>query len=89
MKEIVIKISDYFDNKYTALVGRPNGEKLLDLLKKKSILLRDLEKEKDIIYIDIPSYILTMNKSFFLGFLETRVQELGKEHFLKKHFRLV
>jgi hypothetical protein len=80
-----INLDTYIDQNETALIGRPNGEKLLQTLKMKNILLKDIEKNYDKILIRIPEHILTMNKSFFLGFLETRFRELGKTQFNNKY----
>lgn len=78
-----IDLIKYFDKKYSALVGRDNGEDLLKRLKEDAVILMELEKSHNTICIIIPKYIVTMNKSFFLGFLETRVQILGKDKFLE------
>lgn len=80
-----LELKNYYNNKFTALVGRRNGEQLLSRLKNENIILKDIEKEYSEIHIVFPQYLVTMNKSFFLGFLETRIQENGKDEFLKKY----
>lgn len=81
--ETTIDLSEFTNPQETALVGRINGEKLLEEFQKKNIIFNQLEKENDKIHIKIPENIITINKSFFLGWLETRVQELGKNGFIK------
>lgn len=80
-----LELKEYIDNRETALVGREQGEKLLRLLKQKSIMLNSLEKEYEIIEIVVPNSIISINKSYFLGFLETRIQELGTDAFRIKY----
>ena len=79
-----LELKNYIDKRETALVGREQGEKLLRLLKQKSIMLNSLEKEYEIIEIIVPDSIISINKSYFLGFLETRIQELGTKVFRTK-----
>ena len=83
--EKIIKLSDFLDPRITALVGRPNGERLLKKFKEKNIIFIDIEKNYKKISIIFPERVITINKSFFLGFLETRVQALGKEGFIEKY----
>ena len=64
-----LELKNYIDKRETALVGREQGEKLLRLLKQKSIMLNSLEKEYEIIEIIVPDSIISINKSYFLGFL--------------------
>ena len=80
-----IDLNKFIEQKATALVGRPNGEKLLKSLKENGILLKEIEVKYDKIIFVIPNRIIIVNKSFFLGLFETRVQELGKEKFLDKY----
>ena len=80
-----LELKNYIDKRETALVGREQGEKLLRLLKQKSIMLNSLEKEYEIIEIIVPNSIISINKSYFLGFLETRIQELGTKVFRTKY----
>ncbi|NTU49808.1 MAG: hypothetical protein HGA87_02770 [Desulfobulbaceae bacterium] len=81
-KEKIINFDDFLTKKETSLVGRENGEALL---KKSGIAFSAIEKEFDLIVINIPDRIVTMNKSFFLGFFELSVQRLGKDEFFKKY----
>jgi hypothetical protein len=83
--EKIIDLTKYVPDQDTALVGRKNGEQLLRKFKEDKILLKDLEKEFDLIKIHVPRNIITINKSFFLGWLETRILELGKEQFNIKY----
>jgi hypothetical protein len=76
-----LKLTDIIDKRETALVGREHGEETLKTLKQKKIILRELEEEYEHILIEIPSKIVTINKSFFLGLFETRIQEMGKQKF--------
>lgn len=80
-----IDLSQYINSKLTALVGRPNGEKLLKTLKVKGLIFSELEKKYETISISIPNFIVTINKSFFLGWMETRIEELGKNNFITKY----
>lgn len=80
-----LELKDYIDKRETALVGREHGENLFQLLKKKSIMFNSLEKEYNIIEIVVPDSIVSINKSYFLGFLETRIQELGTDVFRLKY----
>lgn len=80
-----LNIGEFINPKSFALAGRPDGEKLLADLKKKGIILIEIEKKFEKIEIIIPTRIVLLNKSFFLGWMETRVQELGKEGFLSKY----
>ena len=84
-KEYTIRLEEFIDKKTQALAGRPAGENLLRVFKEKNIILKDLELKFDQILIDIPTRIILLNKSFFLGWMETRVQELGKQAFLLKY----
>ena len=80
-----INLSDYINAKLTALVGRPNGEKLLKTFKVSGVIFADLERNHEKIKINIPDFIVTINKSFFLGWMETRIKELGKNDFITKY----
>lgn len=80
-----IKLSDYINNQYTALVGRDNGERLMNKLKKNKINLDSWEDKSEKIIIKIPKHIITINKSFFLGMFEIRIQKLGKADFKSKY----
>ena len=83
--ETTIKLADYTNPKETALVGRINGETLLKNFQDKNVIFKSLELSNDKINIIVPNNIITINKSFFLGWLETRVQELGKTAFISKY----
>jgi len=85
MKSKNIQIKDYIDNRYTALVGRESAQNLLTKLEKDGNNFKKLEEKFDKIVLIIPSKIITINKSFFLGLFETRIQDLGKEEFKKKY----
>jgi hypothetical protein len=76
-----LKLADFIDKRETALVGREHGEETLKLLKERKIILKSLEENYDHIIVIIPEKIVTINKSFFLGLFETRIQELGEEKF--------
>jgi hypothetical protein len=76
-----LKLADIIDKRETALVGRVHGENTLKSLKQKGIILKELEEKYEHIRIEIPSKIVTINKSFFLGLFETRIQEIGKQKF--------
>ena len=80
-----LDLDNYLNNKEVAMVGRKEGEAMLASLKDQNVILSTLENNYDEIVIKIPNRIITMNKSFFLGFMETRVQVLGKEKYLKKY----
>lgn len=81
----VLDLKDHINKRETALVGREHGENLLKKLKDKGILFKEIEKKYKVIQLIVPNYIMSINKSFFLGFLETRIQELGTDEFRKKY----
>jgi hypothetical protein len=80
-----LKLSEIIDKRETALVGREHGEETLKLLKTKKIVLKDIEEKFEHIFVEIPQKVVTINKSFFLGLFETRIQELGKQKFEGKY----
>jgi hypothetical protein len=80
-----IDLSQYIEKSLKGLVGRDNGEALLNKIQKEETLLNYIEKSHSKIVIQIPPQIRLINKSFFLGFFETRIQELGKEKFMNKY----
>lgn len=84
-EKYILKLEDYIDKLETALVGREHGENLFKLLKNRKIKLDLLEKEYETIEIVVPDSIVSINKSYFLGFLETRIQELGTDVFRSKY----
>jgi len=83
--DYTLNLAEIIDKRETALVGREHGEETLRLLKQKKIMLKELESEHDKIFVEIPTKIITINKSFFLGLFETRIQELGIQNFKKKY----
>lgn len=83
--EFVINLSEYIKSDIKGMMGRPEGEKLLEDLKGKGNILKNLENQYQTIKIIIPPWIRLINKSYFLGFLETRIQELGREKFFSKY----
>jgi hypothetical protein len=85
MNDIIIDLEKHIHQQESALVGRPNGEMLLSRLKRENLIFKDLEKKYGKIVIKIPQRIVTINKSYFLGFMETRIQELGKDAFIIKY----
>lgn len=85
MSEIRIQFNDYISIKDTALVGRDYAKKMHTDVLAKIGSLSELENKYDTIYIVIPKRIVTMNKSFFLGFFEERIMAIGKEKFLNKY----
>lgn len=85
MASINISLNDFISERDTALVGRDYGKTLLTEITKKIGSLEKLHNNYDKIHIVIPKRIITMNKSFFLGFLEEEIKNLGKEQFLNKY----
>jgi hypothetical protein len=83
--DYTLKLSEIIDKRETALVGREHGEEILKLLKNQKIILKDIEEKFEHIVVEIPAKIVTINKSFFLGLFETRIQELGKQKFEEKY----
>jgi len=83
--EFELNLANILDERETALVGREHGEEVLKLLKEKKYILKELEEKYEQILIEIPKKIVTINKSFFLGLFETRIQEMGKEKFENKY----
>lgn len=80
-----IDFSDYIGKKSTSLVGRDSGQNLLKKLEKKNLFFPSMEMKYEKIIFIIPEKIITINKSFFLGLFETRIQSLGKEKFSEKY----
>jgi hypothetical protein len=81
----ILELGEIIDKRETALVGREHGEETLKLLKAKKIILKDIEGKFEHIVVEMPQKIITINKSFFLGLFETRIQELGKQKFEEKY----
>jgi len=80
-----LDLKEIINKNETALVGREHGEETLKQLKQKKVILKELEEKYENILVKIPKKIITINKSFFLGLFETRIQELGKEKFEKQY----
>ena len=68
-----IDLGAYLEPSISALVGRKNGKEFLKKLtnKDKSIL------QNGHVIIKIPEHIITINSSFFQGFLEEIVRQSG------------
>lgn len=80
----IFKLGLYL-KKVPALVGRDNGEVLRADLEVAGIVWKNLEQQFDEIEIVIPDYVVTINKSFFLGLFEESVLRLSKEGFIAKY----
>lgn len=78
---MILNLSLYLDPNLTALVGTKEGSELKSLLLKNGI---DLNHENSVTIV-FPENIITMNYSFFKGFLADEVLFLGKESFLNKY----
>ncbi|MDD4954487.1 MAG: hypothetical protein PHP17_00390 [Candidatus Omnitrophica bacterium] len=85
MSQITIKLEDFLLPEETSLVGRENGESVLKKLKDKNLDFERLEKDYEKIIIDIPTNIVSINKSFFLGLFEIPVQRLGRDGYFAKY----
>ncbi len=83
-----IDIKDYVPQHVPVLVGRKNGETLVEKLAAKGITWNALEATEDTIEIIVPERIETMNGSYFLGAWGNRVRALGgaAAFFAKYHF---
>ena len=73
-------ISTLIEPGFRALTGRDNGNKSFSIASEK-YKLEELEKNNQEIIIIIPEKIVTMNRSFFLGFFEIIIERLGKAKF--------
>ena len=82
---LTIDLIKFINKNDTALVGRNNGENLLSTLNRKGFNLEQCEIKYDKIIFQIPQKIITINKSFFLGVFETRIQDIGKLKFQEKY----
>ena len=80
-----IDLQKYIPDGETSLVGRDNGLRYAERLVKDGILFASLENQFNKIVIDIPPFIVSMNKSFFLGIWAERVKELGETKFKEKY----
>ncbi len=77
-----IDLGLYLDGTEKALIGRKEGKKFLKKLKSKGINIEDGQK----VIIVVPERIITINNSFFQGFLGDAVRNSGgAEEFLKKY----
>lgn len=83
--EYVLDLATVIDSRETALVGRDHGEDTLRNLRKAGMALEKLENENETIRILVPSKIVSINKSFFLGMFESSIQRLGKDAFAKRY----
>lgn len=86
MSDFVISLEDYIGKEEKALVGRENGKELIaKLASKRAISLPSLEEVNELITIEIPNRVITMNRSYFLGAFSERVQALGKAEFERRY----
>jgi len=85
MSEIKIDLTAVIDSRETVLIGRENGENGLKKLKKLGYTFEDIEKKYLKVEIILPQFILSMNRSYFLGMFETAVERLGKDGFISKY----
>ena len=83
MKTIELNLTNYVDPKVIAFTGRENGKNALKRAKEKDGFIFSGLTTHDRVTVIIPTRFITMNKSFFLGFFETMVQEYGIEDFFK------
>lgn len=74
-----IKLDKYI-NGDIVLSGRDRGEEL-----RKKLELNKKEKENDIIEIEIPEDVCSINSSYFLGAFGDSIRKYGKERFLQKY----
>jgi hypothetical protein len=79
--EKMINLADFISQQESALVGRNKGRELLKQFTDENVIFKNLEKEFSKIRIVFPSNVITINKSFFLGWLGTRIIELKPEEF--------
>ena len=79
---INLYLDHYLDKTEKALIGRSEGKKLLKKIKSKVTNIENGQK----FVIFVPERIITMNNSFFQGFLGSAVRNSGgAEEFLKKY----
>ena len=81
----IIDLGRYCDSGSLVISGRPKGEMLREKLH------LDVEDEQpNIVEIIIPSHVISLNSSFFLGLFAPSVQKLGMEKFDAKYrFRAI
>ncbi len=84
MEQLEINLTAYVHPQQYSLVGRERGELMVAKIDK-AYDLTNAEKIYDEIHIVVPEHVITMNKSFFLGFFELIVQRLGRDVFLAKY----
>ena len=77
-----INLGSYLESSISALIGRQNGKDFLETLKNNGVNIEDGNK----VVIVIPDRIITMNNSYFQGFLEEAVRNCGEvNNFLEKY----
>jgi len=85
--QTIIDLNLHLSSDTTALVGRDRGETLAKKIftPKVAGIPKELEAKYKVIVINIPPRIVSMNKSYFLGFFEAIIQRLGRDAFLSKY----
>lgn len=80
MEKFKLNLEVFLQKGSKVLSGREYGEE-----KRKVSRIDSIEKENDTIIITVPSYIYSINTSFFLGFFGPSVKMYGKEGFFNKY----
>jgi hypothetical protein len=76
----IIDLARYCDTGSLVISGRPKGELLRDKLQ-----LDQEDERPDAVEVIIPTHIISLNSSFFLGLFAPSVQKLGIEKFDAKY----
>ena len=69
-----------FSSATIVLSGRTKGEKI-----REELHLKENDEKPDLVEVVVPSEIVSMNSSFFLGLFGPSVLKLGEERFKKKY----
>jgi len=80
MEITTINLQKYRSNGEKILTGRDEGKRIRETLR-----IDNFDKEDIKVIIDIPSDILSLNSSYFLGLFQKSIKLLGEDGFRKKY----
>lgn len=84
--EQIIDLGKFIGKSEQALVGRDNGEAIKEKILASGIDFQKLEQLGGKIIVKIPTEVVSINKSFFLGLFELTIQRLGgAQNFFNKY----
>lgn len=78
-----INLEQFAQGRITLLAAKPKGAEARSVLK-----IDELDLTSDVVDVIIPSYIITITPSFFLGLFSKSLDVLGEDKFFEKyHFK--